>query len=127
VDHAHRLTSLSWSVRQAREHGRAAAHHIAGPGGQCCQEPELGGSQLLEPLTHAGRVRRRVEAKIREGRRSRVVAAAQQRAHAHDQLDEGEWLRDVVVAAGVEAGHAVGSASSSHSPMRAAVIPADDG
>ena len=88
---------------------RLARHDLALVAHQEFEQLELTNGQVDRPATaqHLARDQIHLEVADREPRRIRHAAAAHQRTDAGEQFGEGERLDEVVVRAGVEAGHAV--------------------
>ena len=90
---------------------RRAGQHLAGMAQEHLQQQELGARERQHPLAAPGLVGEAVQAQVLEGERAVLLVilarAAQQRAHARQQLAQRERLDEVVVGAGVEARDAV--------------------
>ena len=85
-------------------------HHPAGVAQQILQQAELARLQVDRPALPGHRPLQQVHLEIahpQHGLRGGHGRAAAERVHAGRQLGEGEGLHEIVVAAGIEAGHAI--------------------
>src|SRR5205085_3166649 len=96
------------AVRPAGADQVAPSHRLPRAGEQAGEQSELGWGQRGRARAGGDRVRDRVETEAGGLDRTVGAAAASECVQPSHDLDERERLRDVVVAAGVEAGEAVG-------------------
>ena len=96
------------AVRPGGLHDLPASHRIARPGREARQDAELGRCEVRRLAAARRGVGPRVEAQLPDLGGEVAPCTLHQRVEAGDELREGERLGQVVVAAGGEAGEAVG-------------------